>query len=167
MGINFQADVIIPLASSIIGGLMALAGVWITIRRERRNTEEQTKKAAKPWIFSLDSVEIYDAKKANNIVIADCFNYDKSFGSLVIIIKNTDNGVCIIEKFKTENNEYIPVVGKVMDKSSITYVHIFLTENETLKDMYLYVNDVYGNQYKYKVFQGEGLKECCYIEETK
>ena len=162
---NIFVDIVIPLVSAFIGGFVTLAGVWLTIRRDKKREKENDKKCVKPWIYSIDDVENFDCKKANDIIMA--VSPDKKLeGGLTFVIKNTDNGVGIIDRFVTENKTYIPIVGRILDKNSITYLHVYFENGETIKDMYLYVNDVLGNQYKYKAFQHDSKRTINYIEEV-
>lgn len=162
---NVWVDIVVPLISAFIGGFITLAGVWLTIRRDKKRDENNRIKDAKPWIFSLSDCENFDCKEANDIVLASSFDVKGKKG-FSVVIKNTDNGVCVIDKFVTERKEYFPVVGKIIDKNSIAYLHVFFDEGETIRDMFLYVNDVYGNSYKYKAFQGNNISEKSYIEEV-
>lgn len=42
--VNFLTDVIVPLLSALIGGLMALFGVYITLKEIRTNMNKNRKK---------------------------------------------------------------------------------------------------------------------------
>lgn len=39
--VNFLTDVIVPLLSALIGGLMALFGVYITLKRDKNEHEQE------------------------------------------------------------------------------------------------------------------------------
>ena len=160
--INWIKDIFIPLLSAFIGGFITLAGVWLTIRRDKKRDEDNKKQSAKPWIYSLDPLEDYDYKNASEFIMATSYDYCFT-ANFEIIVKNTDNGICILDEFVTESKRYIPIRGKVFDKDSVIHLNIHIEEGETLKDMYLYVKDIYGNKYKYKVYQ---TKKGNYIEEV-
>ena len=145
-------DIIIPVISAILGGFLTMWGVLFTIKRERENAKEQTRLAAKPWLFSLDDSEYFDSSDVHGIVVAAKEKHE-SHKELTIVIRNTDNGVGIVKKLQTENNTYLPISGRIIDKSSINYLQIVIAPNETLKDMYLFITDIYNNVYKYKVEQ--------------
>ena len=114
----------------------------------------------------MDDCENFDCKKANDIVITESRHVERKFG-ITFLIKNTDNGVAIIYRYETETKKYVPIVGGILDKNSISYVHVFPVQGDTLNDMYLYIKDIYGNEYKYRAHQGDISKKCGYIEEVK
>lgn len=158
-------DIIIPLLSALIGGFVTMLGVILTIKHEQKKAAEQRKQDAKPWLFSMDDKENFDCKKANDIILMADATMEGRAG-LCILIKNTDNGVGIIEKLQTKDNTYLPTVGRILDKNSISYVHFFFAPHETLTDMYLYISDVYGNKYMYRVEQDACKKACTITEVT-
>lgn len=163
--INVWVDIIIPILSAVLGGAVTMIGVLLTIHRDKKREEENYKKSVKPWIYSMDSAENFDPKTANDIIMA--VSPDKKLsGGLSFVIKNTDNGVGIIDKFVTENKTYIPIIGRILDKNSITYLHVYFEEDETIRDMYLYVKDVLGNEYKFKAYQHDDKRKSNYIEEV-
>lgn len=158
-------DIIIPLLAALIGGGITMWGVIRTIKHERKNALEQTMQAAKPWIFSLDAFEHYDYKNAGDIKLEGCSPMGEN-AKLAFIFRNTDNGIGIIEKFFTQNNEYTPVIGRILEKNSVNNVTVFLSENENLEDMYFIIRDVYGNKYKYRAYQTGKSGKGNHIEEV-
>ena len=160
--INWIKDIFIPLLSAFIGGFITLAGVWLTILRDKKRDEDNKKQSVKPWIYSLDPFEDYDHTNVSTYIMATSSDLNNTH-LFQIIIKNTDNGICILDEFVTEKKRYIPIRGKVVDKDYTIHLNIHIEEGETLKDMYLYVKDIYGNRYKYKVYQ---TKKGNHIEEV-
>ena len=145
------SNIVVPILSAIIGGALTLVGVWLTIHRDKKRDEDNLKKSVKPWIFSEDNFDHYDYKDKNYInmavssesVLNNCFK---------IYIKNTDNGIGIVDKLVTKNQMYIPVFGEILEKNKVTSLNIYYQDKcENLQDMSLYIKDVYGNPYKYKV----------------
>lgn len=163
--INIFKDVVVPLISALVGGLLALIGVVITLYWDKKKDEEEKKQAVKPWIYSIDPMEDYDYKKAIDVVMATSTDANSTL-CVQIIIKNTDNGICILDELITETKRYIPILGKVLDKGTITNLNIWFETGETLKDMYLYVKDIYGNKYKYKVCPINSIIKGYVIEEV-
>lgn len=169
---DIWVDIIIPLLSAVLGGAITMWGVVHTIKHEQKKAEEQAIQDVKPWVFSLDPLEDYDYKKASVITLSASEQLSGNT-NIQFIIKNTDNGVGIIEKYETENNTYYPRVGRILDKNSVNYINIILSPKETLEDMFLYVNDIYGNSYKYKVIlvenpnNGHRIKEVGFIPSKK
>lgn len=145
------SNIVVPILSAIIGGALTLFGVWLTIHRDKKRDEENLKKSVKPWIYVEDNYDHYDYKDKNYInlavssesVLRNCFK---------IYIKNTDNGIGIVDKLVTKNQTYIPVFGEILEKNKVTSLNIYYQDkSENLQDMILYIKDVYGNPYKYKV----------------
>ena len=163
-------DILVPMAAAFLGGWITKWSVVRTIEHEQQNAHEQTRQAAKPWVFSLDEFEHYDFKNAGNIRIEGNAPLGEKI-TLPFILRNTDNGIGIIEKFVTANNTYTPVIGRVLDKNSVNNVVVYLNEHESLEDMYFIIRDVYGNRYKYKAFltgkpgRGNHIEEIGLIEE--
>jgi len=101
---NTLVDIYVPLFAALIGGFITMRGVVRTIKFERKNAIEQTRQSVKPWVFSLDALENYDSQRAGDIRMEG----DSPIGSnacLVFVLRNTDNGIGIVEKYVTENNE--------------------------------------------------------------
>ena len=67
------------------------------------------------------------------------------------IIKNTDNGIVILDRVETENNRYYPEADTVVEKNQMFELKVrwIISGNETLKDVRLFVKDIYGNEYQY------------------
>lgn len=163
--INWIKDIFIPLLSAFLGGFITLAGVWLTIRRDKKRDEYNRKLSIKPWIYSLDPIEDFNCQNIRKSVMAESHkpSYRTDFK---IILKKTDNGICILDEFVTEKKRYVAVMGAILDKDTVTNLYISFEEGETLKDMYLYTKDIYGNRYKYKVYQSSSIRKGNYIEEV-
>lgn len=161
---NVVVDIVIPMLAALVGGGITMWGVVYTIKHEQKDTHEQTRKTAKPWIFSLDKFEHYDYKNAGQIKLEGISPLGED-SKLPFILRNTDNGIGIIEKFITANNEYLPVIGRILEKNSVNYVVVYLNQNENLKDMRFIIRDVYGNRYQYRAFQSGKSGKGNHIEE--
>lgn len=156
-------DIIIPLISALIGGLVTMWGVVLTIKREQKNAEEQKHQAAKPWLYSLDRFEDYDHNKAGRIELKGNSTSDKR---IAFIIKNTDNGIGIIEKFVTINSVHQPFVGRIIDRNSIVEVKVNLESGASLQNMYFIIRDIYGTRYRYNAYQTLEVAKGNHIEEV-
>ena len=51
---NFITDIVVPLVSAFIGGLMALWGVHLTLKRDALQREVEQKEKARPFFTILD-----------------------------------------------------------------------------------------------------------------
>ncbi len=157
--------IIIPLISALLGGFVTMLGVRITIKAERKKDAENKTLSVKPWIFSL-----FKAEKKNMDSINEIFFGDPEKGCTqgfypYILIKNTDNGICILKRFQTKTKVYYPYHTDIVDKNSIVKINIAFEEGEDLKEFELYVSDVYGNQYVYDVDYYSKGSACLSIKE--
>lgn len=159
-------DIIIPLLSAVLGGAITMWGVVHTIKHEQKNSEEQTRLSVKPWLFSVDDDGTSDTRNAN-FYLMQAEEYLSNDSCLSFLIRNTDNGVAILEKFQTKNNTYTPYVGKILDKNTVTYLQVRIAPEETLENMYLYIKDIYGNTYYYRADIGEASEKTCTLTEVK
>ena len=159
--------IIIPLIAAIIGGGITMWGVILTIKREKQKDDENRILAVKPWIFSYESIRSFNADEVNIIHLSVKEKLDEQNTELFdIIIKNTDNGIGIVEKFVTENNTYYPIVGRVIEKNTTVILRVHWNGNENLRKMRLFIQDVYQNRYCYEVTQSsEEIRGGYYIKE--
>ena len=141
--------IIVPVCSALFGGGLTLLGVWLTIKDQSKKEETARKAAARPWIFSCESEYSPDGH-AECIMVPDA---DSSNARITGNIKNTDNGILILDYIKSEHVIYKPNNSNfVVEKNSKIELLVFLKDGvETLKDLYLYIKDVYGNQYRYEL----------------
>lgn len=152
---------IISLISALIGGGLTLLGVRHTIKAQEKEQLNNRKLEAKPWLFSFDERQDYDPKKLLTyfMEVGGTYNFDKK-NHLTGIIKNTGNGIALLEYVKSETDIYYPSCGNVVEKDALIKLNIVLANgSETLKYMNLYVKDLYGNRYKYKlILNGTSFK---------
>ena len=60
--VNFLTDVIVPLLSALIGVLMALFGVYITLKRDKNEHEQEQEEKACPFFtipVSYTHLDVY------------------------------------------------------------------------------------------------------------
>ena len=159
-------DIIVPIISAFVGGLITMLGVIITIFSRNRKDKKNALVAVKPWIYSLDRAESGTIIVDSYIYIASEENF-RDNASFIITIKNTDNGIGIVESFQTKNKIYYPMVGRILEKNKTTNLAIYLDEGTILEEMYLVITDIYDNKYKYKVIQTNNKKQGYRIREIK
>ena len=142
-------DIVVPVCSALLGGGLTLLGVYLTIRKQDKKDSEAKKLSVRPWIFSCES-EYSPSGHAECIMVSDA---DSSSARIAGNIKNTDNGILILDYVKSENVIYKPNNSNfVVEKNKKIELLVFLKDGvETLKDLYLYIKDVYGNQYRYEL----------------
>lgn len=151
---NIWVDIVIPLLSAFIGGFVTMWGVILTIKSEKKKDKENDIKAVKPWIYSINALERYDPKNANEVIISNDFDFKNSphySRKHQMIIKNTDNGIGIIEEVQTKKKSYFPICGSVLEKSSVFEIYLCIDEDDNLDDAVLIISDIYDNRYLYKI----------------
>ena len=151
---DYLKDIIIPLLSALIGGLVTMLGVIITIKWEVKKEKKDKIDAIKPWLYCLNHEEqkLYSGSNGINLLSEN----ERSNSRATLYIKNAGNGIGIVKLLKTECVEYYPSNGNILDKNSVTLLNIHLkNRKETLKNMRLYISDIYDHQYEYMVFQDE------------
>lgn len=69
--INWVTDIIVPLVSALIGGLLALLGVYITLKRDKIERQLEKEENARPFFTPLD---LWDSSiiASNNHILQRC-----------------------------------------------------------------------------------------------
>ena len=155
MEINWIADVMVPLGSALIGGLLALLGVLITLCREKEELKKERIEKAKPILnnYSLTAVD------RSNFVPVFVFksNEGENINILEGVFKNTDNGIAFIDYIKTETKTYMPVDSVTVDKNMVFRIQLKNITGESLKFCSIFCHDIYGTKYSYKAsFKSNG-----------
>lgn len=146
--VSVITEIVVPLCSALLGGGLTLWGVSLIIKDQRKKEEVARKAAARPWIFSCE--EHIPTEKKMYKMVPDSAYSEK--GTIAGNIKNTDNGILILDCIKSEFVNYMPDGDNVVDKNSAFELVIFLKEYaETLTDLTLYTKDIYGNGYQYQL----------------
>lgn len=146
--VSLVTGIIVPLCSALLGGGLTLFGVWLTIKDQRKKEEVARKAAVRPWIFSCE--EYIPQDKNIYSMVPDSYGTENMF--IAGNIKNTDNGILILNCVESETARYIPDGDYVVDKNSAIELVIHLKNRvETLKRLHLYIKYVYGNRYCYKM----------------
>lgn len=141
---------ITTLISCIIAGALTMIGVYVTIDSNKKESEESTRLIIKPLFYCirfvpddiLATAQKFQLKKENTT---------HPMKTAVGIVKNTDNGILIIDKFSTEQYEYYPINGNIVDKNSIFMISADIDNNDSLITPRLHVKDVLDNKYVYDI----------------
>lgn len=149
------SEIAIPLISALIGGGLTLLGVRCTLKAQEKEYTINRKLEAKHWLFSFDERQDYDptGMVRYRMEMGGTYHFEKN-SCLTGIIKNTDNGIALLDRVETKTNTYYPSCGNVVDKEALFVLSIVLAEGtETMQNMRLFVKDIYGNSYKYELFK--------------
>lgn len=148
-----MTGITVPIICALLGGGITLGGVWATIKNEAKKDREARRIAAKPLAFSYQ-IDYKELKSDNSKRLVYSMISKSGKGSLVVsgIIKNTDNGIMMLDRVESACSVYYPDQNRVVDKNTVIRLDIYLEDRvENLQDAYLYVKDIYGNQYKYAI----------------
>ena len=148
MEINWITDVVMPLASAVIGGILALSGVWLTLRHEKKERKSEQIDKAKPIIINYMVHAIENKLHIPKYLFS---SDEESVGKDVTgIFKNTDNGILFFDYIETETKKYYPQHSSAVDKNTVFYVLLRITNGETLTKCVFHCHDIFGTQYIYE-----------------
>ena len=153
-------DIVIPLISALFGGFLTLLGVKMTITAQNKKEDIARKASVRPWIFTCE--EHVPGDKKTYAMEAEPNHNERGF--IAGNIRNTDNGLLILDYVESRTVQYVPTGDKVVDKNSSIELVIFLKDKvETLEGFHLYIRDIYDNRYRYSlIMEGNRFKlgEC-------
>ena len=145
---NWIADVIMPLSSAVVGGLLALIGVYITLKREQKKRKEEQIEKAKPIIINY-MLHAVDNKHPYPKYIFS--NTEKTTDKDITgIFKNTDNGILFFDYIETETKKYYPQHSSAVDRNTVFFVSIKIVNGETFKKCIFHCHDIFGTKYYYE-----------------
>lgn len=153
--INWLTDVIIPLVSALIGGIVALVGVYITLSHERNVRKAETSTSARPF-FSIFG--LYDRGRFSNsqdhvfsFVSGD--TYDNSQSHLVANIVNSEKVEFVIDEFCVDGIHYHPYgyESQFISKGLVCTIVINIKTDADLSKALMYVTDINSTKHIYKL----------------
>ena len=113
--INWIADVIVPLTSALIGGLIALGGVYLTLKdshEERTNNQQEN---ARPFFALIDYGDSRITPSNNFAFYFSPIDQDGDFQQTINIV-NSEKVEFIINKFTVNNTDFIPFRKYLVEK---------------------------------------------------
>lgn len=148
MEINWIRDIMMPLLSALIGGFLALLGVFLTLRHEQKERKAEQVDKAKPIVINYMSHAI----DKNTSIPKLRFVADKdSKGHMVTgVFKNTDNGILFFDYIETEKHRYYPQHSSAVDKNTVFIVFLEIVNGETFQNCIFYCHDIFETQYYYE-----------------
>lgn len=148
MNIDLIKNVITPILSVLIGGLLTLLGVGITLKYETKKRKEEQIDKAKPIIINYMS-DVIDKNQYTPRYIFS--NDEETVGKEITgIFKNTDNGILFFEYIETETKKYYPQQSSAVDKNTVFYLTLNIVIGETLKKCIFHCHDILGTKYYYE-----------------
>ena len=143
-------NIFIGVYNAVIGGGITLIGVAWTIKKSNDDRKEQNNLSVKPLIYPVACMSDYNYKDQIDIVFYKTSNSTKH--KFIGIIKNTDNGVLIIQEAIINDEKYYMKFPVVLDKNIPGQIIIYYDTEITIETMYILGKDVLGNSLKYKIF---------------
>jgi len=149
---NIWVDIVIPLISAFLGGLVTMIGVICTINHENKCRKNDECKFYKPLFVALNPL---DSLNKDFIKVDLESNTEKGmFCLLEGYIKNLDFSHFIIESIVVDSVEYYPVNNALITKDSAIHFVVYGARKDVrLATMHTY--DVLGNKYTYNVIFNE------------
>lgn len=153
--INWLTDVIIPLVSALIGGIVALVGVYITLSHERNVRKAETSANAEPF-FSIFG--LYDHGRFSNaqdhvfsFVSGD--TYDNTQSHLVANIVNSEKVEFVIDEFCVGGIHYHPYgyERQFISKGLVCTIVINIKTDADLSNVLMYITDINSTKHIYKL----------------
>lgn len=142
-------EIVIPLVSSIYGGILTLVGVAWTIKKADFDRKEERKNSVKPYLYPIS----YGKELSNNnFIFAEFFRNEQSkISNCIGVIQNTDNGIFILKEIVINSDTYKIPVTKFIDKNNAAKIFIYDEKQITIESIFLLGTDVLGNVIKYKL----------------
>ena len=142
-------ELFVSIYTAMLGGGITLIGVAWTINKNNEDRKNDRKIAVKPLIYPISPQSEYNYKQQIDLIF---YNKEKAKEhTFVGVIKNTDNGILIIEKAIINDINYEMKFPVVLDKNIPGQVIIYDEAKLEIKSMYIIGKDVLGNVLKYKI----------------
>ena len=143
-------NIFIGIYNALIGGGITLIGVAWTIKKSNDDRKEQNNLSVKPLIYPIAHMSNYDYKGQVDIVFYKTHNSAKH--KFIGIIKNTDNGILIIQEAIINGEKYNMKFPVVLDKNIPGQIIVYYDIEILIETLYIIGKDVLGNTLKYKIF---------------
>lgn len=144
-------EIVIPLVSSIYGGILTLVGVAWTIKKADFDRKEEKRNAVKPYLYLISQ----GCKCKNEGHFEVIFTENKTRIpdkiNLFFSIKNTDKGIFIVKEAIVNEFSFKPVPEVIIEKNYVAKVLINIENINDIEYFYILGTDVLGNAIKYKL----------------
>ena len=150
-------NIILTIASAIIGGILTLAGVAWTIKYGEKERTRQDYDKAKPMftLFSIDYDIVNKSKDFSKISFELDLKIDPSSQAQIIwgSFINSDNSNFYIENVFPINVEHIPKQKAILKNQKFLLRLIIYTSDfmRDIEEVVLTVQDIFGRKFYYKI----------------
>ena len=167
--INIVTDIVIPLLSALLGGILALAGVYVTLNADKSIREREREENARPFfsIFALYDHGRFTDAKAHTFSYVSGNDYDDNQSHLVINLVNSEKIEFIIDGFNIDNLDYHPYkyCKEFISKGLVCTIVVNVKKDADLSNAFMCVTDSNYHQHTYKLTcQNELVIDCVEVK---
>lgn len=162
--INWVTDVIVPLASALIGGILALIGVGITLYRDRTVRKIEKAESARPFFCTVDFWEEHtnpsNSLSEHNFLfsLVGTDDYDPCQKHIEGRFINSDKVEFIIEKITIGNHCYFSMSPEMIRKGMRFTVLLNYSENLTTNKVIMHITDINHQPRQYQfILNGDSV----------
>lgn len=144
---NWVKDIIIPLISAFMGGLLTFFGTLISFHHEKTVRNQEEIKKIRPVLINQMVHSIND----KNTVPRYLFLLDKQVRlkhTITGVFKNTDSGILFFDYIEIKGQKYYPRDSNAVDKNTFFYIMIEI-DNKDASSCRIFFMDAMKNQYHY------------------
>lgn len=139
-------NIVTTIVAAVYGGLLTLAGVAWTIRRQDEIHKEEEIKKAKP-LFTFRTVNNPDFSALGKMICFDD-NEEQLPCRLTVIIENSECSTFTLERVFHDNKWFNTVINKIVLPNAQVYLDLRF---ENITKFILEVKDALGNFYYYEL----------------
>lgn len=150
---NWITDIVVPLTSAFIGGLIALIGVGITLYRDRKVRDAEKAEIARPFFCPIDYGDSRIIPSNSHVFLFsfvgttdyhDCLQHVQ--GNFI----NSNKAEFIIEKITVGNHCYFPLRPEMIEKDMAFMIKFNYKENLTANPVIMHIMDL---NYQKRMYQ--------------
>lgn len=164
--VNFLTDVIVPLLSALIGGLMALVGVYITLCHDRKLRSDERSEMSRPFFCTIDYGDSRIVCSNNHIFLFSpigTVDYDDHLAHIQGNFINSSKIEFIIEKITIGEHCYLPLRPEMIEKGMTFMIKLNYSENLAENKVILHITDINNQKRMYHLIL-ESDKVVCLVE---
>lgn len=151
---NNLQEIVLALASAVIGGALTLAGVAWTIKNSDNNRKEDERKKARPT-FSFAIEQNLRSSEIPNLLLFEKNETIEDPNVLLAVIENSEQSTFVIEQVYHDSKWWKSVgINSVIIPGKSIHIYFSFTNN---KNVILQIRDLLGERHYYSlqlVFRG-------------
>ncbi len=162
-------DIVIPIVSSIIGGLLTLGGVFLSIKHSDKTIQKERLESFVPVVRCFNQYDNYDYKNAKSVYFDKEFDCELSRGFWGIFF-NTEKANFEIKSLLVNGESVKATVNKYIRKGEFFDISTKVPYTESSTKITLKIQDDYGTMHEYKILfevNENGMLSATSIEKNK